>query len=270
MPPLLVRVLSALAAVGILGLAYYVGEITGLVFLSFLICTVGTWEYNSLTIRRINHKPASLLFQALAPVGLALAIWSHKYANAALVTLIAFNLAALLWVMRGWSENSKVLQLAQMTGLGYLYTVFLPGFAISTLQVPDGLIWFLLLLLVTFAGDTFAYFGGLTFGKHKLMPELSPKKSIEGALFGLVGSVLMSLIYTHYLIPEIPKLAVGVWAVFASFLCQTGDLFESLLKREANVKDSGRIMPGHGGVLDRLDGVYFGAPAIYLLYSFYL
>ncbi|MCB0421756.1 MAG: phosphatidate cytidylyltransferase [Bdellovibrionales bacterium] len=266
MPQLLVRILSAFVAVFLLALSYYFGKLEGLALFGLLLCSIGTWEYSELTLSRLNGRAARNIFRVLAPIGLILLVLLPRGNTAIFSSIVALNLSLMLWFYRGKQEVSQIFQAGLKTGLGYIYTVLFPSFALAILFVPNGHWWFLLLLVVTFAGDIFAYFGGLTFGKHRLMPALSPKKSIEGALFGFVGSVISALVFCHFLIPELSYIIVFVWSVVTSFLCQTGDLFESLLKREAKVKDSGKIMPGHGGVLDRLDGVYFGAPALYLLY----
>ena len=128
------------------------------------------------------------------------------------------------------------------------------------------------LYLLTFIGawvpDTFAYFTGMLFGKHKLIPDVSPKKTVEGAIGGLVFCVLafigFALIYNHYLIPEVwipensPILPVGLMAVIglvAGIVSMVGDLTMSLIKRHYGIKDFGKILPGHGGFLDRFDSV---------------
>jgi phosphatidate cytidylyltransferase len=118
-------------------------------------------------------------------------------------------------------------------------------------------------LLIVFAGDVCAYFGGNFFGKHKLLPNISPNKTVEGSLSGILGSLVAGCIYAHFFLPQSTPLIIAATSTLAAILAQMGDLFESLVKRVADVKDSGRIMPGHGGILDRIDGVYFAAPLVY-------
>lgn len=147
--------------------------------------------------------------------------------------------------------------------LGFVYMGLLPAFACKLLDLEHGVVWFLTLLAVVLTGDTFAYFSGMAWGKRKLMAEVSPKKTVVGAFGGLVGSLAAAGVCSFYL-PE----AYGWWllalSAVAGSVAQTGDLFESVLKRVANQKDSGTLIPGHGGVLDRLDGVVFAAPILYL------
>lgn len=137
----------------------------------------------------------------------------------------------------------------------------LPSFMIQLLSLPHGMVWFLSLLAIVFAGDIGAYIIGLNFGKHKIMPLVSPKKTVEGSIGGIAFSVFTALGISYFL-DHINPVALVLLAVPTSVIAQFGDFFESVLKRVAEVKDSGKIMPGHGGVLDRVDGVLFAAPVI--------
>jgi phosphatidate cytidylyltransferase len=121
------------------------------------------------------------------------------------------------------------------------------------------------MLFIIFAGDTLAYGFGVLWGKHKISPVISPKKSFEGAAGGLLGSLLAGGI-THFFLPQYPIAILALAGAVTGLVSQLGDFFESLLKRIANRKDSGALMPGHGGLLDRLDGVLFGTP-IFLTFA---
>jgi phosphatidate cytidylyltransferase len=118
-------------------------------------------------------------------------------------------------------------------------------------------------MLIVMTNDSAAYYTGSAFGKHRLYPLVSPKKSIEGALGGLVGSIGGTMLARYTFFPQLSLTDAILTALFIGMLGQTGDLFESLLKRSFGVKDSGSIIPGHGGVLDRLDSIIFAAPAMY-------
>ena len=116
--------------------------------------------------------------------------------------------------------------------------------------------------------DTFAYFGGFFFGKHKLCPKISPKKTVEGAISGIIGAVIGYIVYAGFLKNiwgySVNILNFAVIALVTSILSQMGDLLASCIKREYGVKDFGNIMPGHGGVLDRFDSLILTAPCIYI------
>lgn len=123
-------------------------------------------------------------------------------------------------------------------------------------------------LAITWINDTFAYFGGRALGRHKLIPRVSPGKTVEGTISGLIGAILTSVLFAHFIFTGWLGIPVGVVAailggVLLSAGAVLGDLAESLLKREAGVKDSGTLLPGHGGVLDRFDALYFTIPIAY-------
>jgi phosphatidate cytidylyltransferase len=123
-------------------------------------------------------------------------------------------------------------------------------------------------LAVTWINDTFAYFGGRSMGRHKLIPRVSPGKTVEGTISGAIGAVLTSVVFAKLVFSDWLGIDVGILAAIAGGLLISagavlGDLVESLLKREAGVKDSGTLLPGHGGVLDRFDALYFTLPIAY-------
>ena len=118
-------------------------------------------------------------------------------------------------------------------------------------------------MVIVMAGDSAAFYVGTSFGKTKLYPAVSPKKSVEGSLGGLAGSVIGALVSKAVFFPELSVADCFATALLLGVLGQLGDLFESLMKRSCGVKDSGVIIPGHGGILDRMDSILFAAPAAY-------
>jgi phosphatidate cytidylyltransferase len=156
---------------------------------------------------------------------------------------------------------------------GVLYAGWLPGLLVF-LRLESGqdagrnLVF--LILFVTFASDSAAYFIGKAFGKHKLAPAISPGKTWEGAAAGLFGAVIIGLLFTLNTPFKLPLSFGEVFAlsILVSVFGQSGDLVESLLKRNTGVKDSGNLMPGHGGLLDRLDSIVFAGGIVYLFMLF--
>lgn len=155
-----------------------------------------------------------------------------------------------------------------LTGFGIIYIIGFIIFIPLLYKIENGkfLIWYL--ALAAWGTDTFAYAVGMKFGKHKLTP-ISPKKSIEGSIGGTIGAVIISLIYT-YIINSlwnlgISYIAISGIAIILSILGQIGDLAASSIKRYVGIKDFGKLIPGHGGMLDRIDSILFIAPFAYWL-----
>ncbi len=172
-----------------------------------------------------------------------------------LLVLMSMTLAAPVSVARNRMTGSTA---------GLVYTCLLPGFLIlllssNTVLVLLGLIW---------AGDIAAYYGGRALGRHRLAPVISPAKTVEGAVAGTVASLVVGLLLARVLIDEADRGSLWVFGIIVlatSIAAQLGDLAESAIKRSAGVKDSSTLLPGHGGMLDRIDSVLFAAPVFYFL-----
>jgi phosphatidate cytidylyltransferase len=160
---------------------------------------------------------------------------------------------------------------AAVTLLGALYLGALGG-TIAALRlldpVAEGAWRVTLLLVIVVFSDSLAFFVGHAFGRRRLAPSVSPGKSVEGALGGVLGGMLGALAVRHLGLPGLPLLHILALGVAVAVLGIVGDLDESLLKRWAGVKDSGRLLPGHGGMLDRLDSLLFGAPVLYYYFLY--
>lgn len=123
--------------------------------------------------------------------------------------------------------------------------------------------WVFFVLVVTFMGDTAAYYGGSYFGRHKLYPKVSPGKTIEGAMACFIGNIAAALTFRKYFLNHVEVYHCLILALALGIMGQLGDLCESMIKRGAGVKDSGKLLPGHGGMLDRIDSILFSAPFLY-------
>ena len=193
-----------------------------------------------------------------------------------LLATIAVCVIALLvsQMFRFRVDFSKMLAGVGVTLLGVMYVAFLGGFLVATRMGFDqrpNLSTHLLgyFILVIFASDTGAYFTGRAIGKNKLAPSISPGKTYEGLIGGLIAAAAAAALATWWFFPELPfKWSIALALVLAA-VGVLGDLAESSLKRGAGTKDAASILPGHGGFLDRLDSLLFGAPILYYFARFY-
>jgi phosphatidate cytidylyltransferase len=183
-----------------------------------------------------------------------------------LFLFITFIVMLLQELLRGNPEQGLLNASANLFGTVYIGFMFAYILMVRFIPGGDGLFYILYTFLVTWFNDTAAYFTGTVFGKHKLSPRISPQKSIEGAIGGLagglIGSFVMALIFHK---PVVLLLILGALVVVAG---QIGDLIESIMKRNAGVKDSGFFLPGHGGLLDRFDSLLLAAPVVYFIVTY--
>ena len=147
--------------------------------------------------------------------------------------------------------------------LGILYVGVPLSTVVSTRTLPAGEFLVLFLAVVTWASDTGAYYVGTLWGKHPLMPSISPKKTVEGVLGGLLLAIAAALLAHWWFVSELSWSDAVILGVLLTITGLIGDLFESMIKRRTGVKDSGGILPGHGGMLDRIDSLLFTAPTFY-------
>lgn len=150
-----------------------------------------------------------------------------------------------------------------VTAFGVCYVNWLIGYALRLRALPEGVEWILLLVWVTWIGESAAYMVGSTLGRRKLAPRISPKKTVEGAVAQLVASPLAALVAQAWFAPMLSGAEAVAIGLMLGVVGQAGDLAESLLKRSVGTKDAGGLIPGHGGILDRIDGLLFNTPALF-------
>jgi len=250
------RVLTAVVGLPILLAALLFGGAAWRLLVTLLII-VGLWEFAAMS-------GPGLYLDYLAVAGLSfLAVTYSGVDGTKLLLWLALQL--LYYLLR--SAFSGMHSFASAANLlGVLYVAVLYSFLVLVRE-HFGVSWTLFGFLVTWATDTGAYFGGLKYGRHKLCPKISPNKSVEGALFGLVGGAVAGIVFA--LVAQESLLQLATFALVLSLCGQLGDLVESALKRERAVKDSGSILPGHGGILDRFDSLSFVFPVLYGLLSLF-
>lgn len=148
---------------------------------------------------------------------------------------------------------------------GCVWLGLLPGFQVGLRYREDGVAWLLFLYVTVSAGDILAFYGGRLTGRHPLAPSLSPKKTVEGAVLGLVASTIGAAVTSYYWLPDVDLVSASLLGLLIGVVAQAGDLFESSLKRAAKTKDSSTLLPGHGGIMDRIDGLLFAGAALYVM-----
>lgn len=254
------RLLTAIIVLPLLIL--FVLKANAVVFGCFIavISCIGLFEFYTMALpdRKIERALAVVAGGAL-PLTLLASGSLNLFVMSLTFLFLAFSLLFLFRV----GDMTRVAGEFSLLCAGFLYVPFLLGHFILLRQGPHGISWIFLLLVIVMCGDTFAYYVGSSFGKRRLYPAVSPKKSVEGSLGGLAGSIVGALMVKETFFPEIAMVACIGTAVVLGVLGQLGDLFESMLKRSFGVKDSGVIVPGHGGMLDRLDSLLFAVPAAF-------
>ncbi len=253
---LFLRLLSAIVLIPIAILIVFKGNTT-LLFFVLSIITIGSLrEYLNIigTVSFID-KVVSYCF---ALTILFIFGFYERFMALVLAGYFCFFLSYLLFKYK----TKDFINRAGANLLGIIYFPILLGFTLKIAFFEKGHLWIFMLLLVNWVTDSFAYFVGINFGRHTLT-EISPKKSIEGLLGGILGGILASLSVNFFLIKSNKWSLIIILGFLGSIIGQMGDLFESGIKRSVGVKDSGTIIPGHGGFMDRFDSLYFTGPLFY-------
>ena len=152
-----------------------------------------------------------------------------------------------------------------VTLLGIIYIPFLFSFFTLTRRMEQGHLYIWLILIGACVTDTFAFFTGITIGRVKIVPKISPKKTLEGCIGGVAGCIIAMTLFGYFFRNElnVPLIHFAVLGLICGIISQLGDWSASAVKRAVGIKDYGNLMPGHGGVLDRVDSILFTAPAVY-------
>lgn len=213
------------------------------------------------------------LIGMLGTVLITISFYFYELEKLWVIILILFYVSLLIELFR--NKSSATLNIAATTW-GFFYPTFFFSFHILIRELPKsvnieysaGARWILLMLVTIWVCDTAAYFLGSTIGKHKLFPRVSPNKTIEGAIAGFIFAIITAYIFHITYIKLLSLLDCLIIGAIVGVMSQIGDLIESLFKRDAGVKDTSGILPGHGGFLDRFDAPLFVAPLIYLYLRF--
>jgi len=262
------RWITGLSALPFLIFLVYLGGIP-FIFLVGVACVCSLWEY----FRIVFNAETRLMYNAVTfwgyLVSIVLLIAAYVAGPASILCLIALNLiwAGVLSVFI-YKNNPAVVEIIQKQVMATVYIPLSLSFLVVIRHEPGGMIWIFLLLAIIFAGDICAFYVGSYLGRHKLSPAISPGKTIEGAVGGLAANLLAGAIGKYFFFPDLAWVPALLFFAVAGIAGQAGDLFESEMKRSSQIKDSGGLLPGHGGFLDRIDALLFAAPVAYLFIMF--
>ncbi len=235
------------------------------------VCLIALWEFFHILFGK-TERSNPFYFKLLAFITGPAIIWA-AYMNSfkSMLGLIALNLiVSALISLPKFKSDASISEIVFKQVLGVIYIPLFLSYLVLIRNGDDGVSWIFFLLIVVFLGDTGAFYTGSYLGRHKLCPAVSPNKTIEGSVGGLAVNVCAGTLFKIFFFP---LLQWNLSILF--FLCigvagQVGDLFESKLKRVANIKDSGALLPGHGGFLDRIDALLFAAPVAYCFIEYIL
>lgn len=249
------RVLSGLIMLPLLVILYLGGYV--LLAACFLIGVMGVREFYS-GFKAMGIKPNFAIACFASAALYVINLFGEKY-EWYMLWFFGCVLASLLYLFR---IERRRLEDAMATITGIFYVIFF-SFHVTLVEQAEpysNLVW--LIVITAFGTDIMAYFSGFLLGKHKLCPKISPKKTIEGSVGGILGSVVFSGIFGYFVMPDIIVhcLVIGV---LGGIVSQFGDLTASIFKRKMGIKDYGNLIPGHGGILDRFDSVLFTGPMVY-------
>ncbi len=252
----LLPALIALIVVGKLPLALFVALVCGLALYEYLrIVSTGAHQAGRdfSVFLVLASGPGIVLVAHLNSPGLV--------AGAVAVCLILAGISNTLGYAAG--RRVDVGRMARQI-LGIVYIALPLALVVLLRHGAAGAAWVFWLLFLVFVGDIGAFYAGAYFGRHALCPKVSPKKTIEGGLGGLAASILVGAVFKSLFLAELPWGRTMALMLLVGIVAPLGDLFESMLKRIGGIKDSGGILPGHGGMLDRIDALLFAIPVVYL------
>lgn len=239
-----------------------------LLLFSFMV-GVMVVEFNLLTkVNRLHPFRTTLDLVASIWLLVAIYLYGNGYDPRGGVFLPYFSYLFYIVGRTIFSDQGRAITTIGNVLTAQLYTVWPMAIALFLSFIQPIVV--LCIFILIWVNDTAAYLVGSTLGRHKLYPSVSPKKSVEGLVGGLVASTV-AVLFTPFFFSELSSMPLGILALFGvivAVMATLGDLFESVLKRQAGVKDSGKIIPGHGGMLDRLDSFLFALPAGAIFYFF--
>lgn len=273
------RVISAIVGLLVLAAVVYAGK-AAIGTAVFLLAVIAIHELFK-AFEKIGFKPVYTVgyvscLLLLCPVipGIYSASGGIADISGFLITeaIVLFLIIVVMFCLLMFSDGKYKIQDVSVTLFGIIYVVFLFSFVTLTRNMRNGYLYIWMIFIGAWATDTFAFFTGVTIGKKKIVPRISPKKTLEGSIGGVIGCTAAMLAFGAYILDTVavPLYHFAIIGAICGIISQIGDWSASAVKRMAGIKDYGNIMPGHGGVLDRVDSILFVAPAVYFyIYLFF-
>lgn len=259
------RWLTALVAVPALFSLIYFGSKEMFDALIVAVIMIGMHEYQTMALGSGHalEKAEGFVFAML----IAVSFYAGDATSSMAVVSFAFLISFFVYTVRIKDQVFDVVPAMKLV-FGLLYIPLMMSHFILLRNHPQGVLWIFFILFLAFSGDVAAFYVGRTWGKRKLLPAVSPGKTIEGIIGLVFGSLIGCVAFQYFFFPQLPVYHAAIMGVFGSILGQLGDLCESAVKRASGVKDSGSILPGHGGIMDRLDCLIFIGPFVYYYQQF--
>jgi phosphatidate cytidylyltransferase len=266
------RWLTSLVIVPLLLWLIIKGDCFLIAFIVAIVSIFALKEYFKLIFTKTDEPVPDFIWVLSCLVSIFLV--SGAYLGSVELVILSLFLNFLVLVMYAlyrFPLDKQIFNIISRQFFGIIYIPLSLSFLIFIRQTDDGILWLIWLLSVVFINDTCAFYAGTFFGKRHLAPNISPNKTIEGSLGGIAGAVLVgfivALLFFHDFFLSVKVLPCALLLAIAG---QIGDLFESSMKRASMIKDSGSILPGHGGILDRIDGLLTAIPVFYAYLVFIL
>lgn len=255
------RWLTSIIAVPLLFALIYFSSEDVFSFFILVLILFALWEYNRLAFGKegnISEKAEVMIF------GFLIVLSAHLNSFPFIVSVVTFSvmISFLIFLFRIKGESFDIIDLGKVI-MGFMYIPLMMSYFILLRHLTDGSRWIFFVLIIAFSGDISAYYTGKTIGRRKLQSFISPGKTVEGTIALLIGSVVGAFFSQQFFFNEIRLTHALIIGAAGGMLGQLGDLFESSIKRAAHVKDSGFIIPGHGGIMDRIDCLCFMVPFVY-------
>ena len=263
------RLITSVVAIPLLFLIIFKGGAFLFAIVVSVVCILALREFFRIVFASSENAGSLVLCVFTFLISLLMIVAAYRNSFDLVSGLIVFSLMlGGLVSLKQFQTYPAVLQDLRKQLQALIYIPLLLSYLVLIRNSPNGMVWIFFLLCIVFSGDSGAYYMGTYWGRHKLCSSISPNKTIEGSIGGLAANIGIGSIFKLFFLPLLPWGQSILFFLAIGVVGQVGDLFESELKRFANVKDSGLILPGHGGILDRIDALLFVAPVAYMFKTY--